>query len=111
MKKVIIFTLAWACVPFSLAFAEDANPEELLVEKKCTPCHSVDHDMGKAPSFKAIANKYNKSFEPLLVQRVKSGSVDGGHHWGIAPMPGAGARPEVSEAEARELVAYILSLK
>jgi cytochrome c len=92
-----------------MARAADPVPE-LAKTKECMTCHAVDRDMAKAPSFRNIAKKYHgvANVELMLVQKVRSGGVG---HWGPNPMPGAGARVEVSEDEAKALVAWILSQK
>ena len=86
-----------------------AEVPALAEAKDCMSCHSVDKDMAKAPSFRSIAKKYKgvANAEAMLVQKVKVGGVG---HWGPSPMPGAGARPQVSEDEAKTLVTWVLSL-
>lgn len=86
-----------------------AHTKSLAVAKQCFSCHAVDIQVGKAPAFKAIAEKYkgNANVEANLVQKIKNGGVG---HWGFIPMPAVeGKRPDVSEAEAMELVAWILA--
>jgi cytochrome c len=86
-----------------------ADPQALAESKQCFSCHSLDGD-GPTPSFKLLARNYGRipNADRMLERRVQSGSAG---HWGVDPMPDAGPRPAVSEAEARELVAWILSLK
>jgi cytochrome c len=93
----------------SMAQAADAVPE-LAKTKECMSCHAVDKDMAKAPSFRNIAKKYNgmANVETMLVQKVQAGGVG---HWGPNPMPGPGARVQVSDDEAKALVAWVLSQK
>lgn len=88
----------------------DGTVLELAKTKECLTCHAADTDMAKAPSFRNIARKYHgaANVESMLVQKVKAGGVG---HWGPNPMPGAGARVEVSEDEAKALVAWVLSQK
>ena len=59
------------------------------------------------PSYKDIAAKYagQKDAEDKLVQKVLKG---GGGVWGPVPMP---ANTQVSEAEARTLVKWVLAQK
>lgn len=69
-------------------------------------CHTVDKKI-VGPAFKAIASKYaadNASITPQLASKIRHG---GRGVWGPVPMP---ANPKVSEAEAQQLAAWILSL-
>jgi len=103
MKRTIITTALFSV----LSMSAQADVLELAKEKECMSCHAIDKEMPKAPSFKDIANKYSDRFQVMLEHKVMSGGVG---HWGSAPMPGVGARPAVSEDEATQLVAWILSL-
>jgi cytochrome c len=88
-----------------------ADTNALAESKQCFSCHAMDKEMPKAPSFKAIAKKYKgmANAEVMLARKVQ---VGGEGHWGAAPMPASGgARPVVSEAEAKELVGWVLSQK
>ena len=106
MKKVVI-SLAMLAAMVSTAHAD---PKALAESKQCFSCHALDQEMPKAPSFKAIARKYKgmSNAELMLAQKVKAGGVG---HWGPAAMPPAGPRPAVSDAEAKELVQWVLSQK
>lgn len=82
--------------------------EDLARKKACLACHQV----GKAvvgPSFTDIAKKYkgDKKAVEQLASKVRKG---GGGVWNMpmGPMPAQG---QVSEAEARQLVTWILSIK
>lgn len=80
--------------------------EELAQKKNCNTCHTVDKKL-VGPGFKEIAAKYagNKEAAATLAQKVVKGSQG---VWGQIPMP---ANPQVNEAEAKQLVSWILSLK
>lgn len=82
-----------------------ANPE-LAQKKACLACHSVDNKI-VGPSYKDVAKKYKgqKGIEAKLAEKVMKG---GKGAWGEVPMP---ANPQVNEAEAKQLVSWILSLK
>lgn len=69
-------------------------------------CHSIDHKV-VGPAFKDVARKYGgqKDVEDRLTQKVLKG---GAGVWGAVPMP---ANTQVTEAEARSLVKWVLSLK
>ncbi|KAF1048436.1 MAG: Cytochrome c-552 [Herbaspirillum frisingense] len=83
-----------------------ANPQ-LAKAKNCMACHSVEAKI-VGPAFKDVAKKYagQKDAEAKLTQKVLNG---GGGVWGPVPMPAN--KGQVSEAEARELVKWVLTLK
>jgi cytochrome c len=82
-----------------------ANPD-LAQKKNCLACHAVDAKR-VGPAYKDVAAKYadNKDAVAVLSAKVIKG---GSGSWGVVPMP---ANPQVSEAEAKTLVQWILSLK
>ncbi len=90
-----------------------ADPLELVRDKQCLACHSIDKD-GLAPSFRNIATKYRKikGADQMLVATIAKGSpLDmNGAHWGTMKMPGAGTRIPVSEAEAHQIADWLLAL-
>jgi cytochrome c len=79
---------------------------ELAQKKACLACHSVDNKI-VGPAYKDVAKKYRgqKGIEAKLAEKVRKG---GKGAWGEVPMP---ANTQVSEAEAKQLVSWILSLK
>ncbi len=106
------------CVFIAALFASAATHADptldLATEKKCMSCHTLSGDSRHAPSFKAIAAKYRnqRNAEAILVKTVMQGNpVTGGYHWGLMPEPGPGGRPAVNEAEARQLVQWILRMQ
>jgi cytochrome c len=80
--------------------------EELARDKRCLGCHVVD---GKrvGPSFKDVAKRYaaQPATAPMLAKKIIEG---GSGNWGPVPMT---ANSQVNEADAKRLVAWILSLK
>lgn len=82
-----------------------ANPD-LAKAKNCMACHAMANKM-VGPSFKDVAAKYAGQGDAVgkLTQKVIKG---GSGAWGAIPMP---ANTQVSEAEARTLVNWILSQK
>jgi cytochrome c len=101
MKRVM-FALAAATVMASPAMAQ----LELAQAKNCTACHAVDKKL-VGPAYKDVAAKYagQKDAVDKLVAKVMKG---GSGVWGPVPMP---ANPQVSEADAKKLVTWILTLK
>ncbi|MFZ6647336.1 c-type cytochrome [Undibacterium sp. TJN25] len=79
---------------------------ELAKSKNCMACHAVANKV-VGPAYKDVAKKYagDKTAEDKLVQKVMKG---GSGVWGAVPMP---ANPQVTEAEARTLVKWVLSQK
>jgi cytochrome c len=79
---------------------------DLAKAKNCMTCHSVDNKI-LGPSFKEVAKKYagDKTAEAKLITKVMKG---GSGVWGAVPMPANG---QVSPAEAKTLVTWILSVK
>ena len=101
MKAALIaMTLAFAAS--SPAFANEA----LAKSKNCMACHSIDKKV-VGPAYKDVAKKFagQKDAEAQLIKAVLKGSSG---VWGPIPMP---ANANVNEAEAKQLVDWILSLK
>ena len=100
MKRALsALLIATACVP---ALADLA----LATAKNCMACHAVDKKL-VGPSYKEVAAKYagqKDAVDKLAAKVVKGGSGV----WGNIPMP---ANPQVTEAEAKQLVQWVLSLK
>ena len=99
MKTLPVVILALAAAP---AFAN----LQLAQQKNCMACHSVDKKV-VGPAYKDVAAKYagQKDAVDKLTQKVLKG---GSGVWGAVPMP---ANPQVNEAEAKQLVQWILSTK
>ena len=101
MNRTLI-TLAMALSVAAPAMADEA----LAKSKNCMACHSIDKKL-VGPAYKDVAKKYagQKDAEATLVTHVLKGSKG---VWGPVPMP---ANANVNEAEAKQLVAWVLSLK
>lgn len=104
MKKLLLTAaLGTAAVMASApAFADEA----LAKKKNCLVCHAVDKKL-VGPAYKEVAAKYKgdaSAAAKLATKVIKGGSGS----FGPSPMP---ANPQVNEAEAKQLVAWILSLK
>lgn len=101
MKRSLI-TLAITLAVAAPAFADQA----LATSKNCMACHSVDKKL-VGPSFKDVAAKYAGqagAAEKLAGKITKGGSGV----WGPVPMP---ANAQVSDAEAKKLADWVLTLK
>ncbi|TMH13386.1 MAG: c-type cytochrome [Betaproteobacteria bacterium] len=79
---------------------------DLAQKKNCMACHAVDKKL-VGPAYKDVAAKYagQKDAVDKLSQKVLKG---GSGVWGAVPMP---ANPQVSEAEAKQLVQWVLQQK
>ena len=79
---------------------------DLAQKKNCMACHAVDKKV-VGPAYKEVAAKYagQKDAVEKLTQKVMKGGVGA---WGQIPMP---ANPQVSAAEAKQLVQWILGQK
>ena len=100
MKALLVIAAA-AAVVSAPAFAN----ADLAKAKGCLACHSVDKKV-VGPAYKDVAAKYSAADTDTLTQKVLNG---GSGSWGAVPMPANKAK--VSEAEAKQLVTWVLSQK
>src|SRR5205085_2579668 len=102
MKRFSLVCLAVTALVSNAALAN----ADLAKAKNCVACHAVASKV-IGPAFKDVAAKYagQKGAEDKLTQKVLKG---GSGVWGQVPMP---ANTQVSEAEARTLVKWVLSQK
>jgi len=102
MKYSLIVGAALAVLASGSALAN----ADLAKAKNCLACHAVDNKV-VGPGYKEVAKKYagDKTAEGKLIQKVIKGGTG---TWGAIPMP---ANPQVTEAEAKTLVKWILALK
>ncbi|MBH1958355.1 c-type cytochrome [Polaromonas sp.] len=79
---------------------------QLATAKNCMACHAVDKKL-VGPAYKEVAAKYAGQTDAAgkLEAKVLKG---GAGVWGPVPMP---ANAQVTPAEARQLVAWILAQK
>ncbi len=80
--------------------------EALAKSKNCMACHAVDKKL-VGPSYKDVAKKYagDAKAADMLATKIQKG---GSGVWGAIPMP---ANPQVNEAEAKKLAAWVLGQK
>jgi cytochrome c len=102
MKKPLILAAAALAIAAIPAYAN----EELAKKNACTACHAIDKKI-VGPAYKDVANKYrgDKTAEAKLIEKVKKG---GSGVWGQVPMP---PNTQVSDADVKTLVQWVLSLK
>jgi cytochrome c len=100
MKHLSVLIIALAAAAPALA------NQQLAQQKNCLACHAVDKKL-VGPAFKDVAAKYagQKDAVDKLTQKVIKG---GSGAWGAVPMP---ANPQVNQAEAKQLVEWVLKQK
>ena len=102
MHHRALLALAAAALVAGPALADQA----LATSKNCMACHAIDKKL-VGPAYKDVAAKYagqKDAVDKLAAKVVKGGSGV----WGNIPMP---ANPQVTDAEAKQLVQWILTLK
>jgi cytochrome c len=103
--KIAAVVIAAAGLLAASAVQADAG-EDLLKKNGCTACHAIDKKL-VGPSYVEVAAKYkgDAGAAAKLADKVKKG---GSGVWGQVPMP---PNPQVSDADLKTMVAYILALK
>lgn len=103
--KITVALLGMLSLSVASAAFADAG-EDLLKKNGCTACHAIDKKV-IGPAYKEVANKYrgDASAAAKLQEKVKKG---GSGVWGPVPMP---PNTQVSDADIKAMVAYVLALK
>jgi len=106
MKSVVWGMAAAAALLLAAGQASAANETALAQSHGCLACHSVNNKI-VGPAYKDVAKKYHgkKGAQAELVNKIIKG---GSGVWGPIPMP---AHPNLSKADAKKLVDWILALK
>jgi cytochrome c len=107
--KIRLITLFSTAVLLSGLQAPAFADQALATAKNCMACHAVDKKM-VGPSYKDVSAKYasDKEAVKMLAEKIQKGSTPGKGNWGPVPMP---ANPQVSEAEAAKLAAWVMTVK
>ena len=94
--------LLFACLSATLSLPAGAD-QALATSRNCMSCHSIDKKI-LGPAYKDVAAKYrgDKTAPAALAAKIRQG---GGGVWGVVKMP---SNPQVSEAEAQKLAAWVL---
>ena len=102
MKLIPALIAALVAAAAAPAFAN----ADLAKAKNCLACHAVDKKL-VGPSYKEVAAKYAGQSDAVdkLAQKIIKGGVGA---WGQIPMP---ANAQVNDAEAKQLVQWILTQK
>jgi len=78
----------------------------LIAANDCLTCHKVDEKV-TGPAYRDVANKYENT--PENVAKLADKVIKGGSgNWGTIPMT---PHPALSEADAQQMVKYILLLR
>jgi len=102
--KALFALAAVAAVVSAPAFASE-DMAAMAKAKGCLACHAVDKKV-VGPAYKDVAKKYSAADTDKLTQKVLNG---GSGSFGAVPMPPN--KGKVSEAEAKQLVTWVLSQK
>src|SRR4030067_2792419 len=104
MKSIIVSMIAAAGL-MAAGSAMAADMPDLAKKSGCTGCHAIDKNV-VGPAWQDVANKY-KGDAGAVAKLSGSISKGGKGVWGAVPMP---PQPKVSEAEAKELAEFVMSL-
>jgi cytochrome c len=78
----------------------------LVASNDCLTCHKVDEKV-TGPAYRDVANKYENT--PENVTKLADKIIKGGSgNWGTIPMT---PHPALTEADAQQMVKYILLLR
>lgn len=95
----------------TVAASPSSNPDykkglELIAKSDCLTCHTVSEKL-IGPAYKEVAAKYENTEEniTLLTGKITKG---GSGVWGAIPMT---PHTQLSEADAKQMVKYILLLR
>ena len=97
---------AGSCLlPLGQASADTVQAgQQLATARNCMNCHAIDRKI-VGPAYRDVAQKYRT--DPTAAARLQTKVMQGGGGvWGVLKMP---SNPQLSEADARKLVAWVLS--
>lgn len=91
--------------------AADSKGLELIGASDCTTCHRLDQaspGVSTGPAYSEVAAKYAPAADTTVSRLVEKIIKGGSGVWGQVPMT---PHPALAEADVREMVKYILSIK
>jgi cytochrome c len=91
--------------------ATDEKGLELIGASDCTTCHRLNastQGVSTGPAYSEVAAKYAPAADSTVNRIVQKIITGGSGIWGSVPMT---PHPQLAEADIREMVKYILSLK
>jgi cytochrome c len=88
------------------AALDNTSAQAMMQKNGCAACHAIDKKI-VGPAYQDVAAKYKGDKDALakLADKVKKGGVG---VWGQIPMP---PNVQASDADIKDLVGWILSLK
>lgn len=103
--RIPVAIAAMAAASIALGTAHAADAPALLEKYKCYICHA-DTEAKAGPAYVDVADGYrgNPKAAASVIAIIKKGAHGGGP-WHMPP------HPEVSDADARAMARYILSLR
>jgi len=104
--KSIVISMAVAAGLMVAGSAMATDMPAVAKKNNCTACHAVDKKV-VGPAWKDVAAKYKgdaAAWDGKLATKIKKG---GSGNWGKMPMP---ANPKVSDADMKEILAFIKGL-
>ncbi|WP_018628952.1 c-type cytochrome [Niabella aurantiaca] len=127
LSAVVLATIAVACGGGEEKKTEGAGPEAKPTEKtsdvsanpdyqaglalvgqyQCITCHKIDEKL-TGPAYRDVANKYAGADDATITKLAQKVISGGSGVWGEVPMT---PHPNVSEADAKTMVKYVLLLK
>jgi cytochrome c len=104
--RSVFFIAALLGAQAANAALDNASAQAMMQKNGCAACHAVDKKV-IGPAYQDVAAKYKGDKDALakLSDKVKKGGVG---IWGQVPMP---PNVQVSDADIKDLVSWILSLK
>ena len=103
--KSIVISMAVAAGLMVAGSAMATDMPAVAKKNNCTACHAVDKKV-VGPAWKDVSAKYkgDAAAWDKLATKIKKG---GSGNWGKMPMP---ANPKVSDADMKEILAFIKGL-
>lgn len=81
---------------------------DLIAQSDCFTCHKLN-EAAIGPAYAAVAEKYHSMDKQAATDSIVHQIINGGvGKWGTTPMT---AHPSISNEEASDMAAYILSIK
>ncbi len=104
--QVLLLAAAVLVAGVANAALDNQSAEGLMKKDGCAACHAIDKKI-VGPAYVEVAAKYkgDNAAAAKLVEKVKKGGMG---VWGQIPMP---PNTQVSDADIKSLVDWILSLK
>ena len=109
-RKAALAAIGVAAAAASLTAAAAPAGRDLARSKGCMECHASDKEVW-GPSYRQIAKYYRplSAGKALMAQKILKG---GGEHYGERSMPAHATRPvTVSDAQAEQIAAWILTVR